>query len=325
MSDAGDDFEDELEIEEWNIGSLKTIGQECKTLSLRNNAGKPIRGETLERDLHRVAGMEKITSLVVLSSSRLEDLSFIKALPELENLQLYGLRLRSLAGVERLERGRFIEVDTGRNRQRDISGIAAVPVTRLSLRWANPGDVEAIAGSSTIRNLALNDCPPLSLERWRGVPIESMSLLGGQLQELVHTRVLGKLRQIILGRCSKLEHFAGDNGNVTWMVIEACNRLDFKTIGTFGGVESLNVVKIKSEVPMSAFASLRELRHLSLRQCNVEYDIQSLRKSAPKLEKLLITGLRKAPLVALSAANPDVLISDGVSSYRNGTLVKSDA
>jgi hypothetical protein len=311
----------EFELEEWEARTLSHIEAKYDTLALRNRSGKDVDELSLANDLARIEGIEGIKSLIVQPSSMVKNLIFMQKMPALETLQLYGLRLRSLDGLESCRHGRFIKIDTGRNQSRKIDKIAETQITGLSLHWGNPADLETIGRSLTIRELTLSNCPRLSLDRWRNVPIETMSLVGGVLDELAHTAHIGTLSKLILVDCRKLERFEGNNGNVTWMVIQTCNRLDLRTIATFWSIEFVTIVGIKNKLSLSAFARLGQLRILALQECNVQVDVLDLKSSATNLEKLLITGLRKAQANVLSRANHDVLVSNGVWSYKNGSLI----
>jgi hypothetical protein len=311
-------LENKLRLEEWDVGSIHRIEATHDTLSLCNLSGKDIDERELADDLARIAGIEAVKSVVVEPSSRVTSLLFLKAFPAAERLRLNGLRLRSLDGLERFGSGRFLEIDTGRNTRRDIGDLAATPITRLVLRWANPGDLEAIERSATLRELLLSSCPELPLRRWRAVPLETMSLFGGVVSELTDTGQIPSLRKVTLDDCRKLERFAGDNGHVTWMVVQHCNRIDWPTIAAFVALEHLWVVGVKNELPLSAFVRLERLRSLSLQRCKVQIDVMDLKSSARSLEKLLITGLKKAEVAELSKANRGLLVSNGTVSYRDG-------
>jgi hypothetical protein len=314
--------QDELEWEEWNLGSLRRIKAGCDTLKLCNEAGKEIDEPSLADSLARIQGLERIKTLHVQPSSRLESLLFLKALPGLEALHLYGLRLRSLDGLEWFQSGRFIWLDTGKNRKRDIGKLAEVPINKLTLQWANPGDMEAIGRSSTLQQLELMGCPGLSLHQWRGVPLESLRLFHGTFAELGDTRHLASLRNMTLFQCRKLERFVGDNGNVTWMVVQQCNQLDWRTIATVRNLEHLTILSgNKQEVPLSAFLGLRQLQNLSLLQGKLQPDVPDLKRSLSKLEELSIGGLKKPQAVELSLANPGVRVTNGVWSYTDGSPV----
>lgn len=310
----------ELELEEWNVNSLHHIEMGYDTLTLCNREGRDIDELTLANELARIEGIERIKSLIIHPSSRVKNLIFLSSLPSLKTLQLNGLNLRSLDGIEWFS-GRFIKIDTGKNKQRNIKKIAEAHIVKLSLYWSNLGDLEAIGRCSTIRELALSNCPRLLLDGWRNVPIETLSLFDGALDELASTVHVSSLRKLTLFDCRKLERFVGDNSNVTWMVVQRCNYLDFRTIVTFRSLESIAVVGIKKELPLSAFAGLDQLRNLSFQQCKVHIDVVDIKCSATKLEKLLITGLKKDQAIKLSETNRDVLISNGVWSYKNGSPV----
>lgn len=311
----------ELEIEEWKVLRLKSIDERYNTLALGNRAGKQIDDAAIRDRLASIPGIKGIKSLIIQPSSMLKNLSILEAVPALEKLKLYGLRLRVLDGLQWFRHGWFIKIDTDKNRDRKIDKIAETKITKFVLHFGNPEDLDAIGRNSTIRELILGRSPNLLLDRWRGLPIESMTLSGGVLDKLADTTHIHSLRKLILTDCRKLERFEGNNGNVTWMVIQTCNRLDFRTISTFSGVQSLGVVNIKNEVLLSAFAGLSQLRTLDLLKCKVRVDVMDIKSSAPALREIRITGLKKDQAIALSKANSGVVATNGVWSYENGILV----
>ena len=172
------EFEDEIEIDETQVGSPSLAG--CDTVLLSNGAGVAVDGVRLAAELRRLAGAHEVRSLVVQPSSMLTDVRVVAAFPALETLELYGLRLRSLDGLEAFAHGRYLKVDTG-GADRDLSRLGAASIARLWLQWAAPGDRDAIAGCASLRELTLSGCPSLALDMWARVPLESLTLSGGTI------------------------------------------------------------------------------------------------------------------------------------------------
>jgi hypothetical protein len=310
----------DLEVDESNIRSLRRIEPGYDSLVLCNPSRSKVDEGELGNELAGIAGIEGVKSLVVEVSSMVKNLIFLEALTGLETLRLYGLQLLTLEGLEWFRRGWFIDIETGKNRKRDITKVAETSITKLCLHWAKTEDLEAIGRSATIRELMLSNCPNLSLERWRSVPMDAMQLFGGTIDELADTAHLASLRSLTFFGCRRLAKFSGDNSNVTWMVVQHCNVLDYRTLTTFQNLEHLTVVSIKPQFPLSVFAGLERLKSLSLLR-KVEIDTMDLKSMAPTLERLMVTGLKKDVAVELSKANSGVQISNGVWSYRNGKLV----
>lgn len=306
----------EVEIDEADAASAR-IPPGCDALALANRGGQEVDDESLRAALAALEGIGGIRSLVVRPSSRLRRLRFLGALPALETLQLHGLALESLDGLADFRRGRMLEVDTGRNRRRDLARLPEAAIAKLVLRWARPDDLDAIGGSRSIRELVLSGCPRLPLERWGQVPIEMLSLHGGTIDLLADAGRVGPLRSLSLRGCTKLERFAGDNGNVTWMVVQVCKRLDVRSIASFGGLEFLRIVGLGSPAPLSAFASLGRLRRLALRECAVAVDVADL-AGMTSLEELEIATLDRAGAEQLSRANPALLVRTRRAAYRGG-------
>ena len=309
-------FEDELEIDEARIAAAP--GGPFETVALANPDGIEVDEARLRQELGRLAGAEEITSLVVEPSSRVTDVRFLDAFPALETLELYGLRLRTLDGLGAFAHGRYLKVHTGRNAGRDISRLAEAPITTLSLNWAHAGDLAAIAACTTLRALTIANCPPLALERWGSVPLESMTLAAGDVEVLADTALVPTLRRLLLDHCRAFARLVGDNGGIRWMVIQGCDRLDLDTVGTCSNLEFLTVVGIGQPVRLSSFTSLPRLRGLSLLECNATVDVTELAAAAPDLGELVITGLTSDSAAGLSSANPEVVVSNGRASYVNG-------
>lgn len=315
---------DEIKIEEWDARSFPAIKPGCDTLALSNDAGKEIDNMSLRDDLASISGIKNIKLLIIEYNSMIKDLSILQAMLALETLQLYGLQLLDLDGLENFRHGRYIEINTDRNKRRNIKKIAETKITKLSLQYGNPGDLDAIGGCLALEELILTRCPKLQLDQWQNVPLESMSLSGGNLVMLDNTSCISTLDSVFLFGCRKLERFDGDNSNVTRLVIQSCNLLDFRTIATFSNLETVDVTGIKNELLLSAFSDLSQIRFLDLHDCKVCLDVMDIKSSAKKLEEISIYKIKKDKAVELSNANPDVVVTNGTLSYKNGDQVENN-
>ena len=107
------------------------------------------------------------------------------------------------------------------------------------------------------------------------------------------------------------------------MIIDTCNQLDLSTLKTFSKLEHASIVNLKTEFPLSIFAELKKLRSISLEECKVLIDKLNLKFLCPKLEDIFIGRLKKDQGIALSKANPGVVVTNGTWSYENGSLVEN--
>ncbi|MDH5327316.1 MAG: hypothetical protein OEZ68_19150 [Gammaproteobacteria bacterium] len=306
----------DVELEEWNIRSCKSINPKFDTLSLNNEGKKEIDTHQLKHHLAGIKGINNIKSLVLEYSSLLKDLSFLEALPKLETLDLYGWKLLNLDGLEFFQNGRYIAIDTGKNTRRKIDKIAATNIGKLNLRYAHPGDSEAIRHCHTLNSLSLSSCPALSLKLWKNVPLEYMSLSGGNIDILSSTAHIPTLSFLQIHGCTKLQHLKGNNSNITRLIIQSCSRLDLRDIKSFSNVEAVDIVSVKKPIPLSIFSKLRKLTHLDLHNCKVDLDVMSLKKK--NLKEIAIYTLKKPEGIKLSQANPDVVVTNACWSYKNG-------
>jgi hypothetical protein len=77
----------------------------------------------------------------------------LSALPQLVTVEVYGLRVESLAGLPREAGWDYLKVDTGRNRKRSLAALAGTAVRRLSVRWGGQDDLAAVGASRDVVDL----------------------------------------------------------------------------------------------------------------------------------------------------------------------------
>ena len=315
-----------LEIEEYELKTLKHLDQCYDTLYLSNRAGINIDECELQEILANIDGIERIKSLFIRGSSKVTNLTFIKSMMGLEKLDLNGLQLRSLDGIEWFKHGKSICIDTAKNHKRNIGRISETQITNLFLNLAVPEDIDVITRCTTIKALMLGNFPFIPFDKWRHLPVENMQLWGGSIEEFSNSAFIDSLKTLTLYGCRKLERFVGDNSNITWMVIQVCNQLDMRTINTFRNIECIVINTIKKEMTFSSFQELHRLRKLSLIYCKVIFDTYDLKSTSTQLEEIWIQGvIKKDEAKILSKANPGVLIRNGVWEFKDGMPFESSS
>ena len=311
-----------LELDESTIGSLNIEGK-YDTIAISNHTGKAIDERTFYTSIQNIKGIENVTSFLVRSSSTVTNLTFMKSLSNLESLQLYGYRLKTLDGLELLENLKIIKIDTGKNHKRNIERISQTKILKLVINWVKKDDTDAIGQCSMIQDLTITNCSDLSLKSFDKVPIECLTLYLGKFEQFGNTFDLKYLKKLILNNCRKLQSFVGVNNNIDWMIVESCNKIAFQTIHSFKNIKYLYVVNIKNELKLGDFVGLSKLQELSIQNSKISINLTNLKVAIPQLRNLTITNIKKHELENLSQINPGVLISNGVVSYRNGNSIPS--
>lgn len=308
----------ELIVDESDLSALAAAKQCPDTIVFKNTKNMDVDRQELSRAISAIPGVQQATSLVVAVSSHLTDLSTIEGLSGIVNIQVNGSRIETLDGIAKFHNARYLNVDTGRNRKRDVAGIADAPISKLSLQYAKPRDFEAIAASPTIAHLELGASPRPPLASWSQVPISVLSLSRGTFNEVGDTAAVGTVTKLVLLACRRLEALVGDNGNVKWLVIQGSERLRLDTISSFAGLESVYVAGGRGELSLSALAGMSALTEASFEKCKVEVDVENLSVMFPRLTGLHVASLGEAAALRLSRMNPGVLFSTGRAAFRNG-------
>jgi hypothetical protein len=306
---------------EWDESAARfsPITVEGASVVLKNSAGDAVDAQRLAERIAVTRGVEKVTKLHVHPSSHVCNLGFLRALPALESLNVEGLQLQTLDGIDGFRRGRFLRIDTGRNRTRELSALASLSLTKLDLAWSRASDLLSVARMRALRELMLGNCPPFEMSTLATLSLEVLQLFGGKLEVLADTSSIPTLRQLTLFGCNKISRFEGNNRDVTWMVVQRCPSVDWSTIATFSGLEHLTIVSGKN-ILLAHFAGLPALKSLSFQNCKFEPESFNLKFKAPGLEEIFVSSLKGEAATALSAANRGVLISTNKGSFRNGRV-----
>ena len=183
-------------------------------------------------------------------------------------------------------------------------------------------DIKTISKIESLNELLINNCPNLDFKKWKNVPLTSIQLWGGELDEIRDTSIIKTLESLTICRHRKLKEFKGDNSNIKNMIVQLCHLLDIKTISTFDNLKDITFVGMKNVINISDFLSLNNLKHLTFSKCKVLIDNKEFSKSLNNLEKIFISNLKKGEAKELSRINNNVLIENNFYSFKNNELVE---
>jgi len=312
---------DSHEALEWDesTSKLPPVTAEGASVVLKNSTGDAVDAQRLEARIAATRGVERVTRLHVHPSSQISNLGFLRALPSVESLNVEGLQLQTLDGIDGFRRGRSLRIDTGRNKSRELVALASRSLEKLDLAYSKPSDLISVARMRGLRELMIGNCPPLEMSMLAALPLEVLQLFGGTLEVLADTSSIPTLRQLTLFGCNKISRFEGNNCAVTWMVVQRCPSVDWRTITTFSALEHLTIVSGKN-IRLAHFAGMPALKNLSFQNCKFEPEPLNLKDKAAGLEEIFVSSLKGEVAAALSAANPGVLISTNKGSFRDGRV-----
>jgi hypothetical protein len=239
----------------------------------------------------------------------LTDLNVIKAFPNLRNIRVYGYKIKSLDGLEWFQQGDFIDICMETNRKRRIDKISRAHITRMSLHYARPEDLDDIADCLTLNSLELYQSQDLDFAKWKRMNLETILLKRGKFEEIANTVDIPCLKSIYVLGFRSLERFAGDNSRITRLLVDNCKKLDLQTIQTFKGIKVLIVNSCPNDIALTEIGQLEHQESIDLINCNVNVDTLTLNHHFPKIKELHISNMKKEQAIELSQANPDVLIT----------------
>jgi hypothetical protein len=312
---------DIFEIEESNFKEIKSLNG-LTEVELRNRLRIEIDADEMYRHLLTVDGTDKVEFFYIRYDSCLKTLEIIRAFPNLRGLSVGGSAITSLDGLEMFRNGRYININTWKNKKRNIAKISEAPIWAMDLYCETPEDLDAIKNCKLLNHLVISKSPEPDFHAWKDVPLKYLSLGSyGKFTELSDTASVKTLEDIMIGYCGKFERFTGDNSKIKDLTVVSCKNFDVRSLDSFQSLEFLCVNDCASEIALSELPSLPKLRNLQLFTCKVNYDILDLKKKFPKLEEFWPSRIKKDQAVSLSEANADVVFKYKQQKYVNGCLV----
>lgn len=299
----------ELVLEESRFTEFSCIDAHYDSLSISNQLNEEVDAEALIGHLQKTEGIDRIKSLTIDYSSSLNNLNILQAFTNLRSLFIYGQYIKSLEGIEWFKKGEYIQIQTHRNRQRDLSLLHQAKVKHIDLYVERREDISAVAECKHLKTIDIYRSKVNDFSEWSKVSVEKISFKSCKFVELGNLAVIPDLDDISVLGCRSLERFTGDNGNIKRVVVDGSKKLDLGTLKTFEDVEVLIINSCTQQMNLSEIRGLKYLKHIDFILCSVQVDLVNLKDYFPNIESLHISGMKNEYGLQLKQLNPDVQIT----------------
>lgn len=299
----------ETSVDESNFTEIVLLETQYDCVTISNQQGIEVDEYAFIEHWKNVGGVEHVRILKIDYNSSLKNVNILSAFPNVKNLILSGQHITSLEGIEWFKNGEYICIDTYNNRRRNIARISQTKVEHILLYVERIEDLSAIAECKYLTSLELYRSMQLDLTTWSSIPLNLMVFKRGKFNDLGDTAAIPSLKNINVIGCRKLEHFTGDNSRITRLLIDACKKLDLRTLKTFEGIEALIVNSCPYEMNLTEIGGLEKVKHIDFILCNIQVDLINLKEYFPNIESLHISNMKKEYGMKLKELNPDVLIT----------------
>ncbi|MGG1638773.1 hypothetical protein [Paenibacillus sp. NRS-1760] len=300
----------DLTIDESHFTRIVNIESQYNSLTISNTLEIEVNAEALIEHLNQMEGTDRIEKLIINYNSSLGDLSVLQAFSSLKILYVYGQKIKSFDGIERLCKGEYIQIQTHRNRRRDISQLSQTKIKRIDIYVEQIEDYSAAARCKHLQTIDIfHSLIEPDFEEWKESPVEKMAFKSCKFKELGNVALISGLTNLSVRGCRSLERFKGDNSSIKRLEVDSCKKLDLSTLKTFKGVEVLIVNSCTKEFNLTEIEGLKDVKILGFILCNVEVDLINLKDYFPNLESMHISSMKKDYGLQLKQLNPDVQIT----------------
>ncbi|MFC4775742.1 hypothetical protein ACFO9Q_02990 [Paenibacillus sp. GCM10023252] len=297
-----------LVLEESRFTDLIRIDEQYDRLKICNQSDKKVDAGVLTNYLKQIEGINRIETLTINYNSSLDDLYVLKAFTNLRSLFVHGAQIKTFNGIQ-WYKGKYIQIQTHRNRRRDISQISQTRVENVDLFVERMEDFSAIAGCEYLKQIDIFHSLEPNFREWKNMPAETVSFKSCKFKELGNLSLVPNINDLSVLGCRNLEQFTGDNSNIKRLVVDSCKKLNLSTLKTFAEIEILIVNSCTKELNLTEISRLKYIKVVKFILCNVEVELINLKNYFPKIESLHISGMKKEYGMQLKQLNPDVKIT----------------
>ncbi|WP_213507206.1 hypothetical protein [Paenibacillus faecis] len=167
-----------------------------------------------------------------------------------------------MEGIEWFIKGEYIQIQTHRNRQRNISQLAQTKVKYIGLYVEQSEDVVAVAGCKYLKTINIYRSKENDFSSWSKVTADTISFKSCKFAELGNMARILALEDLNVLGCRNLERFTGDNSTIKRLIVDGSKKLDLRTLKTFTGVEVLIINSFTQELNLTEIGGLTSVKHI---------------------------------------------------------------
>ncbi|CAB1055658.1 hypothetical protein D1BOALGB6SA_391 [Olavius sp. associated proteobacterium Delta 1] len=309
---------DEIEIDESSNFSNIKIQKEIESVYLLNDQENDMDMDQFRDNFSRIKNINQIKSMIIDPSSRVKDLLFLENMPNLEYLIIHGKHIENLTGIDGSEKLDFLEIDTVKNKRRNIEALSQTRIASLKLKFAKSQDLEVLNHCPSIKDLEIIGCADFDPELIKEMNIERLDIVRAKNIKLSNFNKLRKLTKLHIAHCNKLSRFENNNENISFLIVQTCNSLDLETIRSFPNLETLLISSCKKPFSMGFINSIKPLNKLTIEYCKLEIPLIDYKIELKNFDHIFITPAKKELLKKLSQLNKDVTIENEKFCFING-------
>jgi hypothetical protein len=259
-----------------------------------------------------------IRGVRVTESSRLPNLEFLQALPQLEDLWIESKAIRDFSGVVLADKLYSLKILIPR-RTLPLPDLAATRLREFSISATKSEDIACIGRMTSLKTLVVLHWPQRNFEGLEHLALDEIILKGPQVVELSGLQRKA-FKLVSCGLCTKLESV--DCIDMERLNVERCLKLNLKSINSVVLVklDLRDMVELGSLEFLDGCPNLQDLVITATKLRSP--DLLPVIK-LKKLQRFLLPpkALSVATMKKLSSDVPNAIISDGLNAYRDGTQV----
>jgi hypothetical protein len=185
-------------------------------------------------------------------------------------------------------------------------------VGRLVVHIRRPADADCVAACKSVERLELWGWKGTDMTALRGLAVKYLRLVRGR-QTSVKGLNASRLKQIWLHACGRVREL--HIPRLPWLWLWACNNFDLDSVASVRGLVGLDIGPRREIRSLAFVARCRSLKCLLIDTNSWKTSDFSPLVRAPALELVAFTRLRPAQAVALSQANPRLLVRAGADCH----------
>ena len=301
--------------QDFDESSLSGNSKLSEHIGFINTRGTPVNEEQLEVTLRMNPYSGNVKSLRIKSKSHLKTLIAATALPKLQEICIESEHLRDYQILAALKGLRRLSIGVKR-RKAPIPDLSHSQIEQLGISTAIEEEPATIGRIKSLRRMVVQAWPAHNLEALGNLALISLEVKANRILES------GKLdcrnlEYISFRGCSQLRSVRGIEAKK--LFVDTCRKLDLKTISG-RWITELSLENMKRIESLGFFGNCPNLRKFEVAATRISSQCIWEIAAAKQLTFAGLYGcaLPVRELRVLSTLSPQLIVTDGMKSYRAG-------
>ncbi len=295
-----------IEITSKNVSTFRMLDKAIDSIIVSDEIDSRFDELAFINELKKIQWLKKIKRLTISHNSTLRNLNILECFPALRKLSVYSYSIENFDGIQYFINGEYIEIDTGKNKKRNITALKYVKIKKINLRYANANDILVIGDMITLKDIMIINAEKINIGTWGRLDLDSLQLINGSFEKIQGKNVLKKIKALTISKNKYFTEFKELGGYVKLLIIQYCPNMIIESLDTFKGIENLIIIDNEGEIFYNSIMKLEKINNIKILGKRLKILDPILIDKDKNIPQISINTMTKADIAKIEKNHPEI-------------------